>query len=86
MEALAAKGVTRVFCEGGGMLAAWLLNAGLVDQLIVYSAGVAIGAEGTPMLAAMGIDRLATALRFALESVRPAGQDIYHIWSRKPDV
>jgi diaminohydroxyphosphoribosylaminopyrimidine deaminase/5-amino-6-(5-phosphoribosylamino)uracil reductase len=86
MEALAAKGVTRVFCEGGGMLAASLLNAGLVDQLIVYSAGVAIGAEGTPMLAAMGIDRLATAPRFALESVRPVGQDICHIWSRKPDV
>lgn len=86
MEALAAKGVTRVFCEGGGMLAASLLNAGLVDQLIVYSAGVAIGAEGTPMLAAMGIDRLTTAPRFALESVRPVGQDICHIWSRKPDV
>lgn len=86
MQALAAKGVTRVFCEGGGMLAASLLNAGLVDQLIVYSAGAAIGAEGTPMLAAMGVDRLATAPRFALDSVTPVGQDICHIWSRLPAV
>lgn len=83
MGALAAQGITRVFCEGGGMLAASLLNAGFVDQLIVYSAGAAIGAEGTPMLAAMGVDRLAAAPRFALESVRPVGNDICHIWSRK---
>ncbi|MCK0097658.1 bifunctional diaminohydroxyphosphoribosylaminopyrimidine deaminase/5-amino-6-(5-phosphoribosylamino)uracil reductase RibD [Yoonia sp. F2084L] len=82
MVALAEKGITRVFCEGGGMLAASLLNAGLVDQLVVFSAGAAIGAEGTPMLAAMGIDRLAGAPRFALDSVRPIGNDICHIWTR----
>ena len=82
MSALAQQGITRVFCEGGGMLAASLLNAGLVDQLVVFSSGAAIGAEGTPMLAAMGIDRLAAAPRFALESVRPVGDDICHIWRR----
>lgn len=82
MTALADKGITRVFCEGGGMLAASLLNVGLVDQLVVYSAGAAIGAEGTPMLAAMGIDRLDAAPRFALEDVRPIGKDIRHIWRR----
>ncbi|MBS8271829.1 riboflavin biosynthesis protein RibD, partial [Halomonas litopenaei] len=58
----------------------------LVDQLIVYSAGAAIGAEGTPMLAAMGVDRLASAPRFALDSVTPVGRDICHIWSRLPAV
>ena len=82
MSALAGEGITRVFCEGGGMLAASLLHAGLVDQLVVFSSGMAIGAEGTPMLAAMGIDRLAAAPRFALEEVRPVGPDICHIWRR----
>lgn len=82
MNALAQQGITRVFCEGGGMLAASLLNAGLVDQLVVFSAGAAIGAEGTPMLAAMGIDHLAGAPRFALDSVKPIGNDICHIWTR----
>jgi len=82
MAALAGKGITRVFCEGGGMLAASLLHAGMVDQLVVYTAGSAIGAEGTPMLAAMGIDRLDSAPRFALHSVRSIGNDIRHIWTR----
>lgn len=82
MRALAEQGITRVFCEGGGMLAASLLNAGLVDRLVVFSAGAAIGSEGTPMLSAMGIDRLASAPRFTLEQVRVLGADICHTWRR----
>lgn len=86
MQELAKAGLTRVFCEGGGMLAASLLHAGLVDELVVFSAGMAIGAEGTPALAAMGIDRLANAPRFALHDVRSIGPDICHIWRRENDV
>ena len=82
LAALAGQGITRVFCEGGGMLAASLLSAGLVDRLVVFSAGIAIGAEGTPSLAAMGVDRLASAPRFKLDQVRPIGGDIMHTWVR----
>ena len=82
MQALATCGITRVFCEGGGMLAASLLNADLVDRLVVISAGCAIGAEGTPMLAAMGVDRLAHAPRFVLSDVSRLGEDICHVWQR----
>jgi diaminohydroxyphosphoribosylaminopyrimidine deaminase/5-amino-6-(5-phosphoribosylamino)uracil reductase len=82
MSALATEGITRVFCEGGGMLAASLLHADLVDRLVVFSAGVAIGAEGTPMLAGMEIDQLASAPRFALEQAQPVGDDICHSWRR----
>ncbi|WP_394178102.1 bifunctional diaminohydroxyphosphoribosylaminopyrimidine deaminase/5-amino-6-(5-phosphoribosylamino)uracil reductase RibD [Yoonia maritima] len=82
MTALSERGITRVFCEGGGMLAASLLSAGLVDRLVVFTAGMAIGAEGTPSLAAMGVDRLAHAPRFALDAVQPLGDDIMHSWRR----
>lgn len=82
MAALAGQGITRVFCEGGGMLAASLLSAGLVDALVVFSAGMAIGAEGTPSLAAMGVGRLTSAPRFKLDQVRPVGGDIMHTWVR----
>ncbi|KJZ19785.1 5-amino-6-(5-phosphoribosylamino)uracil reductase [Loktanella sp. S4079] len=82
MSALAGQGITRVFCEGGGMLAASLLNAGLVDELAVFTAGMAIGAEGTPLLAAMGVDRLAHAPKFQLKSVQPIGHDVLHRWQR----
>ena len=84
MRILAEKGITRVFCEGGGMLAASLLTAGLVDRIVVFSAGAVIGAEGTPMLAAMGVSNLAEAPRFALQDVRRLGADICHTWQRLP--
>ena len=82
MTALAGQGITRVFCEGGGLLAASLLSAGLVDRLVVFTAGLAMGAEGTPSLAAMGIDRLSLAPRFVLDQVGPLGGDIMHCWRR----
>lgn len=83
LAALADKGLTRVLCEGGGALAASLLREGLVDELIVHSAGLAIGAEGTPSLGAMGIDRLANAPRFDLVEAKPLGADVQSIWRRK---
>ncbi|WP_019955630.1 bifunctional diaminohydroxyphosphoribosylaminopyrimidine deaminase/5-amino-6-(5-phosphoribosylamino)uracil reductase RibD [Yoonia vestfoldensis] len=82
MQALAGAGITRVFCEGGGMLAASLLNAGLVDDLVVMTAGRAIGAEGTPALAAMGIGRLADAPRFVLADLARLGEDVMTRWRR----
>lgn len=83
MQQLAQAGLTRIFCEGGGMLAASLLQAGLVDELVVFTAGMAIGAEGTPAIAAMGLDRLGDARRFTLYDVQPIGGDICHRWRRK---
>ncbi len=83
LAALAAAGLTRVFCEGGGQVAASLLIADLVDQLEVFSAGVALGAEGQPGLGALGVDALAMAPRFALADVAQIGADVHHSWIRK---
>jgi diaminohydroxyphosphoribosylaminopyrimidine deaminase/5-amino-6-(5-phosphoribosylamino)uracil reductase len=83
LAALAEKGLTRVFCEGGGALAASLLREGLVDELIVHFAGLAIGAEGTPALGAMGIDRLGNAPRFDLAEVKQLGADVQSVWRPK---
>lgn len=80
LRVLAERGITRVFCEGGGALAASLLSRGLVDQLVVFSAGSVIGAEGTAMLGAMGLDHLADAPGFTLRQSRKIGADICHIW------
>ncbi len=82
LEALAKAGLTRVFCEGGGGLAASLLEADLVDELIVFSAGIALGAEGWPALAALGISRLAEAPRFTLAEVKAVGGDVMQVWCR----
>ncbi len=80
LDALGAAGLTRVFCEGGGSLAGALLNAGLVDELVTYTAGMALGAEGQPCLGAMGIDALSDAPRFRLASLRAVGPDVMARW------
>lgn len=83
LHALGGRGLTRVYCEGGGGLAASLLVAGLVDELVGYTAGVALGAEGRPSLAAMGLGRLAEAPRFDLVEARVIGGDILHRWRQR---
>ena len=83
LQALGTRGLTRVYCEGGGSLAASLLSAGLVDELVGYTAGVAIGEEGRPSLAAMGLGRLAEAPRFDLVETRVTGGDILHRWRQR---
>ncbi len=85
LSALGGQGLTRVFCEGGGALAASLLGADLVDELIVFNAGVTIGAEGFPAIGAMGVERLATAPRFDLRAQDLVGQDLLSVWRRKSD-
>ncbi|MGH1465129.1 MAG: bifunctional diaminohydroxyphosphoribosylaminopyrimidine deaminase/5-amino-6-(5-phosphoribosylamino)uracil reductase RibD [Cognatishimia sp.] len=82
LQALGAQGLTRVFCEGGGALAASLLRADLVDELAVFTAGAAIGAEGFPAIGGMGLARLAQAPRFALKQQSRVGQDMLSLWRR----
>jgi diaminohydroxyphosphoribosylaminopyrimidine deaminase/5-amino-6-(5-phosphoribosylamino)uracil reductase len=82
MRQLGGHGLTRVFCEGGGALAASLIEADLVDELVGFTAGVVIGAEGLPGIGAMGLSRLGEAPRFALRSTRPVGNDVLHVWAR----
>jgi diaminohydroxyphosphoribosylaminopyrimidine deaminase/5-amino-6-(5-phosphoribosylamino)uracil reductase len=76
----ADQGITRIFCEGGGKLAASLIREGFVDRLITMTAGIAIGADGTPNLGALGIDALAQAPRFTLFSQRRIGADLMAEW------
>jgi len=80
LAALGAAGLTRVFCEGGGQLAAALLSAGLVDELWVFSAGCALGAEGRPGVGALSLARLADAPRFRLAESLAVGGDLLARW------
>jgi diaminohydroxyphosphoribosylaminopyrimidine deaminase/5-amino-6-(5-phosphoribosylamino)uracil reductase len=76
LQALGTRGITRVLCEGGGRLAASLLAAGLVDELVHFAAPKAIGADGTPAVQALGLDRLADAPGFQRISTEQVGADV----------
>ena len=76
LQALGARGVTRLLVEGGARLAAALLHAQLVDRLAWMHAPSLIGADGTPAIGAFGVARLADAPRFERISVETVGADL----------
>ena len=82
LKALGARGITRVLCEGGGQLAASLLRAHCVDQLVEMRAGLALGAKGLPAVADLGLTSLADAPRFELNNMAPVGPDVVLEWRR----
>lgn len=82
LQSLGTKGLTRVYCEGGGSLAASLLQADLVDELILFTAGCALGAEGYPGIGALGVARMSDAPCLTLVSHETVGQDIMSTWRR----
>ena len=77
---LSDEGITSVLCEGGGTLAASLLRAGLVDELIWIHAGFALGGSATPAIGDLAISRLAEAQRFELAERRQLGADSLTRW------
>ncbi len=82
LQTLAARGLTRVLCEGGGQFAASLMASGLVDELIGFTAGVVLGGDARPGIGALGLSKLAQAPRYRLAEVRPVGGDVMARWLR----
>jgi len=76
LAALGRRGITRLLVEGGAHLAAALLRAGLVDRLAWFHAPLLIGADGTPAIAALGLDTLAGAPGFVPVSIEAVGDDM----------
>jgi diaminohydroxyphosphoribosylaminopyrimidine deaminase/5-amino-6-(5-phosphoribosylamino)uracil reductase len=82
VRALGARRLTRVLIEGGGQVAAAFLKANLVDRVTSYQAGVLMGADSRSAVAALGLEKLGSAPRFALVSSRPLGGDVVETWHR----
>jgi diaminohydroxyphosphoribosylaminopyrimidine deaminase/5-amino-6-(5-phosphoribosylamino)uracil reductase len=77
MQSLAKAGLTTILVEGGGRLAAALLQADLVDEVHWFLAPRLIGDDGRPALGAMGIRKLRDALRIDELEVRRCGNDLH---------
>lgn len=82
MQTLARQGLTRVLCEGGGQIAASLLRADLVDELVQFSAGKFIGSDGTPSVGPLALAHLSDAPGFVLTECAPCGADTLSHWVR----
>ncbi|MDP6978636.1 MAG: bifunctional diaminohydroxyphosphoribosylaminopyrimidine deaminase/5-amino-6-(5-phosphoribosylamino)uracil reductase RibD [Myxococcota bacterium] len=74
-------GLTSVFVEGGGGLAAALLRAQCVDEIHWFQAPKLIGGDGRPALGGLGVSRLIDAIELKNLRVRRRGEDL-HISAR----
>jgi diaminohydroxyphosphoribosylaminopyrimidine deaminase / 5-amino-6-(5-phosphoribosylamino)uracil reductase len=80
MQRLATLGLTRIFCEGGATIAAALITAHLIDDIITFTAGKLIGATGHPAIAALPDAPLKNLPALGLIQTRQIGPDIMGHW------
>lgn len=80
LQRLAAAGLTRIFCEGGGTLAASLIAGGHANEIIAFSAGRVFGSNGTPAVGPLAGAPTLHAPDYVLSDLRVAGEDVMHIW------
>jgi len=80
MEQLADAGINDVLLETGSALAGSFLQAGLVDEIIVYMAPKLLGSNARPLFQ-LPLETMDEAVELTLKSVRQIGQDlrlVYH--------
>jgi len=75
MTALAARDVNEVLVEAGATLAGAMLEAGLVDEVVLYMAPVLLGDAARGMFHLPGIRSLAGGLASEVIDVQPVGED-----------
>lgn len=80
---LGGRGLTRLLVEGGGRLAAALLQAGLVDRLVWLHTPLLLGGDAVPAVAALALDHLADAPAFERLSSETVGEDVLTIFRRR---
>jgi len=73
---LGREGLNEVLVEGGGELAAALIRAECVDELLLFLAPLLIGGDGRPVVGELGVDLLAQAPRPRSFGLRRFGEDL----------
>ncbi|MBA1145993.1 bifunctional diaminohydroxyphosphoribosylaminopyrimidine deaminase/5-amino-6-(5-phosphoribosylamino)uracil reductase RibD [Ectothiorhodospiraceae bacterium WFHF3C12] len=73
---LAGQQVNEVMVEAGPTLSGTLLQADLVDELIVYMAPHLLGHEGNPLLRLPGLSRMSDRVGVTISEVRQFGDDL----------
>ncbi|EOW6857518.1 bifunctional diaminohydroxyphosphoribosylaminopyrimidine deaminase/5-amino-6-(5-phosphoribosylamino)uracil reductase RibD [Cronobacter turicensis] len=76
MMQLGKRQVNSLWVEAGPQLAGALLQAGLVDELIVYMAPKLLGSEARGLFALPGLERLADAPRLEFRDAVQVGPDL----------
>ena len=78
LSELAKLAVTRLLVEGGGGLAAALVQQKLVDRIIWYGAPSLVGGDAIAALGPLGLEDMGNAPRFLRRSLTVLGDDLRH--------
>jgi diaminohydroxyphosphoribosylaminopyrimidine deaminase/5-amino-6-(5-phosphoribosylamino)uracil reductase len=76
MRTLAAKQINRVWTETGAALSGALLNANLVNELIVYQAPMLLGSDARGAANIGQLTSLQNAIKTEFEEVTQVGNDL----------
>ena len=76
MMQLGKQQINRIWVEAGPTLAGALLQAGLVDELIVYVAPKLLGSDARGLCVLPGLEKLADAPHFKFNEIRQVGPDV----------
>lgn len=75
LDRCAVEGLSRVFLEGGGKLAASFIKLGLVDTIHWFRAPILIGGDGLPAVGALGLSDMPDAPRWRTAATERIGDD-----------
>ncbi len=76
LRALGKRGIMSVLIEGGATVAAAAIAARAVDRLLIFYAPKLIGGDGRPMLASLGVRRLAAAPQLGTVRLKRFAADV----------
>ncbi len=82
LERLASLGFGSVLAEGGGKVAAALIQADAVDRLEWFRAPIVLGAAGKPVVADIAYEALAQAPKWRRVALRELGPDVWESYER----
>ncbi len=82
VQALAQEGLSSLFVEGGGQVAASFLRAGLVRAVEWFRAPILLGDEGRPAVGSLAVAALAAAPHFRRVEVNELGPDLWERYAR----
>ncbi|MCZ7834644.1 MULTISPECIES: bifunctional diaminohydroxyphosphoribosylaminopyrimidine deaminase/5-amino-6-(5-phosphoribosylamino)uracil reductase RibD [Atlantibacter] len=76
MMQLGKRQVNTIWVEAGAELSGALLQAGVVDEIVLYIAPKLLGSDARGLFALPGLEKLADAPAFKFSEIRPVGPDL----------
>jgi diaminohydroxyphosphoribosylaminopyrimidine deaminase/5-amino-6-(5-phosphoribosylamino)uracil reductase len=81
---LAQREINEVQVEAGATLSGALLRAGLVDEVLLYTAPVLLGDSGRPMFAGLDVEHMEARLGMTVVDSRQVGPDLRLLLRPRP--